>query len=213
MTRHPGYKLASSAGNLLGLVVSLLGGLGLLAADITDAADTLPKFERVRTFSSARSIRDPELTNHRGEPFRLSSLQGRVTLVFFGFTHCPDVCPLAMEKMRILEESGRLASDDMAYVLISVDGERDSPAVLHEYLQGYSPAFIGLTAAPGVVRDLASDFSVKFFKENPDAEGNYQLAHSPQTFVLDTQGRLRAELYSASLDAMAGISQALLEQR
>jgi protein SCO1/2 len=204
---------ANNAGRLGCLLAGLLLSVACLAAETNAGSDKLPSFERVRALSGARSISDPLLTDHRGQPFRLSSLRGRVTLVFFGFTHCPDVCPLAMEKMRILVESGRLAAEDMAYVLISVDGARDTPAVLREYLKGYSPEFIGLTAAPGIVQNLASDFSVKFFRENPDAAGNYQVAHSPQTFVLDTQGRLRAELYSASLDAMAGISQALLEQR
>ena len=191
-------------------VVVLSGVLGPLF--VAESA-TLPEYDRVRVLVSARSIRDVELTNQEGEPFRLSDLQGRAALVLFGFTNCPDVCPMAMERMRQLEASGRLDSDKVAYVMISVDGERDTPAALKAFLKGFSQRFIGLTAKPALVKPIAKDFSAAFYKGNETSDGGeYSVLHSPQIFVIDPAGQLRAEFYSASMEAMIGVTLALLDE-
>lgn len=186
------------------LVVSPLWG-------IDDAWSDIPNFDRVRVLPSPRQIDDAELTNQHGEPFRLSSLHGRVSFVLFGFTNCPDVCPLAMQRLRALHRSGELDREDVAYVLISVDGERDTPARLKAFLKEYSDDFIGLTGEPDAVQQIASDFSAAFFKGHADHGGHYDVTHSPQFFLLDEEGRLRAELYSAPLESMVGIANVLIE--
>jgi len=175
------------------------------------AADSLPSFDRVRLLQTARNISDAELTDQDGDPFKLSQLHGRVGLVFFGFTNCPDVCPVALERLKQLIESAGPELDDVAYVMISVDGERDSPKVLKSYLARFSPKFIGLTGDPRDVKAIAAEFSVAFFKGS-GAEEAYTISHSPQVFVVDRDGQLRAEFYNASIEAMAGVTRALLRE-
>ena len=183
------------------------------ALPVDVAMAELPAFDRVRLLESARPIQDAELTDQNGRPFQLSRLQGTVSLVFFGFTNCPDVCPLAMQRLRQLEESGGHDLANVMYVMISVDGERDTPDVLKTFLEHFSPRFIGLTGEPGSVKAIAKEFSAAFFKGSvTDGISNYNVSHSPQIFVLDPAGRLRAEYSNASTEAMSGVTLALLKE-
>ena len=173
----------------------------------------IPAYDRVRVLETPKPIGDTALTDHHGASFKLTDLRGKVAFVLFGFTNCPDACPLSMERLRELQHSGLLADDDVAFVMISVDGERDTPAAMKAFLAKYSSEFIGLTAEPSRVTPIAAQFSAMFFKgaRNPH-DGHYDVAHSPQIFVLDPAGRVRAEVYSASLEAMAGVAGALLRE-
>ena len=96
-------------------------------------------------------------------------------------------------------------------VLISVDGERDTPEVLEAFLARFSADFVGLTAPAGQVRELALRFSAPFFKD-PPRDGAYLVQHSTRVYALDKQGRLRAELFEASAEATTAIAQALLAE-
>jgi len=174
------------------------------------AENEIPNFDRVRVLAKPRLIADAELTDQNGKPFRISELRGRVAFVFFGFTHCPDICPMAMNNFRQLERSGLVDNEQTVFVLISVDGERDTPEALKKFLATYSSDFIGLTGDPRDVKPIAKQFSVAFFKGN-ESPDKYQVSHSPQAFVLDRSGQLRAEIYSASTEAVAGVANALLE--
>lgn len=195
---------------LLFLFLILLGSFDQLVAATTA---TLPVFARVRVLEPAGPINDAELVDQDGRPFRLTQLRGRVALVFFGFTNCPDVCPLAMQRLRQLEETVGPELADVAYVMISIDGERDTPDALKTFLEHFSPRFIGLTGDPGIVKAIAMEFSAAFFKGGATEGGsNYTISHSPQIFVLDSAGRLRAEFYGASTEAMSGVTLALLRE-
>ena len=160
-----------------------------------------------------RAISDAELTDHNGTPFKLAALSGKVTFVLFGFTNCPDVCPLAMERLRELHDAKTLDAKAVRYVLISVDGERDTPDAMKAFLAKYSSEFVGLTAPAAKVKPIAEQFAASFFKGAHDHHGGYDVAHSPQIFVLDGDGKLRAELYGASIDAMTGVANALAAER
>ena len=118
-----------------------------------------------------------------------------------------------MERMRLLRESSRIDAEKIAYVLISVDGDRDTPVAMRKFLQKYSPDIIGLTGDTATVKKIAANFSASFFKENVgEHAGNYNVSHSPQMFMLDPAGHIRAEMYSASVDAMSGVALALLQE-
>lgn len=175
------------------------------------SAETLPKHERVLEIQPPREIQDFELTDQNGDLFRISQLRGDVVLVFFGFTNCPDVCPTTMARFKMLMETGGVDTSRVSVVLISVDGERDTPPAMKDYLQRYSSEFIGLTGEPSKVTGIAKSFRASFFKGavNQD-DGDYSIGHSPQSFVIDSTGRLRAELHSPGIDAMAGIVNALI---
>ena len=193
---------------------ALLGGLAAAAALIgVDAHAEVPTLERVRVVETPRAIADAEFTDEEGRAVRLHDLRGKVGFVLFGFTNCADVCPLTMERLGQLRDSGGLNSADVAYVMISVDGERDTPAVMKEFLARYPDEFVGLTAAPNRVTPVAEQFSAAFFKGAHVAHGTYDVAHSPQIFVLDAAGNLRAELFGASIESMTAVALALLTER
>jgi len=94
---------------------------------------------------------------------------------------------------------------------VSLDGERDSPAVLKEYLSQFSERFIGLAGKLADVKPIAAQFSAAFFRGSVQ-DGAYTVSYSPQVFVVDQAGQLRAEFYNASVEAMIGVTQALLEE-
>jgi len=173
----------------------------------------VPRLDRVRVVETPRAIADAELTNEEGRTVRLQELRGRVAFVLFGFTNCADVCPLAMERLGLLRDSGSLNAADVAYVMISVDGERDTPAAMKAFLARYPEEFIGLTAASNRVAPIAEQFSAAFYQGAHSAHGQYDVAHSPQIFVLDAAGKLRAELYGASIESMTAVALGLLSER
>src|SRR5690606_27251938 len=115
-----------------------------------------------------------------------------------------------MGQLREVAASGRLDPERVAFVLISVDGERDSPERMKEFLARYSDRFIGLTAPSAEVKPLAKQFAASFYRTGGGE--NYDVAHSPQLFVLDPAGRLRAEVYGAPADSMHALAQALLDE-
>jgi protein SCO1/2 len=120
-----------------------------------------------------------------------------------------------MRRLVELFETHRLDHDEIAAVLISVDGERDKPEVMKSFLASYSQDLVGLTGEPQVVKRLAAQFRAPFYKGNSAGmeAGGYTVAHSPQVYLLDAKGALRAEFYNASIEAMAGTAEALVEEQ
>lgn len=152
------------------------------------------------------AIEDFALTDQQGQPFRFSSLRGHPAFVFFGFSRCPDVCPLTMMELRTVREIAGGALDGAHVVMISVDGGRDSPADLKAFLAPLSPDFIGLTGDPRRVRDIAAQFTAVFVKGIHDRSGNYTVQHTSQVYLIDSDGRLRATFFNAPAGAMAKVA-------
>lgn len=192
--------------------LALTCGLALAAwaaaVHADDAAQPLPALERVMSMNPPRAIVPFALTDHLGKPRDWSSFAGTPTLVFFGFTHCPDVCPTTLQ--RLARQSSALG--DIRVVMISVDGERDTPAVLADYLAQFSRRFIGLTGPAAEVREIALRFAAPFYKD-PVKNGAYLVQHSSRLYAVDRHGRLRAELYDAPPEATAALARALLAER
>jgi protein SCO1/2 len=190
---------------------------GLLLVAVAAAATTgepaaLPKLAGVFPNPAPAPVADFTLTDHLGKPRAFSSLRGEPVLVFFGFTHCANVCPTALGRLKLLHGSqgGRLTNARV--VLVSVDGERDTPARLRSYLAPLSADFIGLTGDPKLTAQIAARFAAVFFKEPAGKDGNYNVMHSTQVFAVDKAGRLRASFADASIEDMAKITTLLLEE-
>ncbi len=178
----------------------------------TGGPAALPPLERVTVLPAPKPVKDFVLTDQDGKPRSLASLRGSPTLVFFGFTHCPDVCPTALTKLKLMHESGGGALRPARVVLVSVDGDRDTPAVMKKYLASFSPGFIGLTGNPRTVADIAARFAAVAYRNPPDDAGNYEYFHSSQVFVLDKGGRLRASFADAAVADMATVTRLLLAE-
>jgi len=190
-----------------------VGLIAVLAAAVAASAapKPLPAFERVMTMSTPRSVGDLALTDQNGKSVRISDLVGAPTLVYFGFTNCPEICPTTLLKLGRLKAANPKELAGLRVAFISVDGERDTPEVTKRFLQRFSPDFVGLTAPAEQVRPLAMSFAAPFFKD-PPKDGEYLVQHSTRVYALDRHGLLRAELYDASAEATLGIARALLAE-
>src|SRR5579862_1930857 len=169
--------------------------------------------ERVALTQPPKAIDDFALTDQEGKVFRFSQLRGGPALVFFGFTSCPDVCPSTLAKLALLTNSADQRVRGTALVMISIDGARDTPAVMKAYLAQVSPRCLGLTGDPLAVRRIGAQFSAVFFKGLPATPGGpYTVQHTSQIYLVDGQGRLRASFFDASVDAMARTTAAIADE-
>lgn len=130
-----------------------------------------------------------------GGEFNLADQHGSVVLLFFGYTHCPDICPTTLSDWkRVKGALGRDASR-VRFVFISVDPARDDPATLQRYVSRFDPDFIGATADSATVTKIEKAFHVTSSHEQADSASGYTVTHPSQTFVVDKEGKLRI-LYS-----------------
>jgi protein SCO1/2 len=144
-------------------------------------------------------IADFELTDTSGRPFTRSDLAGGPSLVFFGFTHCPDVCPTTLLKLAQIRKRAALAG--LRVLFISVDPQRDTPAVLGMYVHAFDPAFQGLSGDPGTIAKVAANFGVAVNRvELPG--GDYTMDHSAVVFLVDDAARIAA-IFTPPFDVAA----------
>ena len=136
-----------------------------------------------------RSVGDFTLEDQSGTPFTQSRLAGAPALVFFGFTHCPDVCPTTLFKLTQIRRAA--AIQDLRVLFVSVDPARDTPPLLARYLSSFDPAFIGLTGTGDAIARLARRFGVAFERVALPA-GDYTMDHSAVLFLLDRRARIVA---------------------
>lgn len=133
--------------------------------------------------------RSLELTDHTGRARKLEDFRGKAVVLFFGFTHCPDVCPTTLADVsQALKQLGPDA-ERVQVLLVTVDPERDTREVLAKYVTAFDPGFLGLYGDAAATRKAAQEFKIYFEKrKNGDS---YSVDHSGQTYVIDPQGRLR----------------------
>ena len=152
---------------------------------------------------------DFELTAHTGERLRSTDYRGKVLVLFFGYTHCPDVCAPTLAKLTQLLKALGNDAGRVQIMFISVDPAHDSPAGLKQFLAGFSPAFIGLTGTAEALNAIAAEHMV-FAKQAKDG----RIEHSGMLFVKDTKGRMRLLIKeSAPIDDMANDIGLLIRER
>lgn len=134
---------------------------------------------------------DFELTRTDGARVRLQDYRDKVVLLFFGYTFCPDLCPMSLYTLKLaVEELGKTA-DRVQVIMVTVDPERDNPKHLAEYLQYFHPKFVGLSGTPGEIQRVARQYHVQYQK-NPLPTGGYSMSHSSFIYLLDGTERVRA---------------------
>jgi len=149
-----------------------------------------PKFRSI-DISGVDYGRSLELTDHHGKLRRLEDFRGKAVVVFFGFTHCPDVCPTTLADMAIAMKQLGPDADRVQVVMVTVDPERDTRELLAKYVPAFDARFLGLYGNPEATRRTAKEFKVYFEKRPGKTPGEYSIDHSAQSYVIDTQGRLR----------------------
>jgi protein SCO1/2 len=145
-----------------------------------------------RNIAAPAAIGGPfQLTDQSGAVVTEKSLEGRPTLIFFGFTHCPDVCPTSLfEISEVLRAMGKDADSVNAY-FISVDPERDSPDAMKDYLSSFDPHLKGLTGDPEVLAKVLTEYRV-YAKKVPLKDGDYTMDHTALVYLMDRNGRFVA---------------------
>ena len=161
--------------------------------------------------TGADYAKDFSLTDHNGQQRTLADFKGKVVVIFFGYTQCPDVCPTSLGE---LAEARRLLGPDgekLQGLFVSVDPARDTPEVMKEYMASFDPSFLALYTASDQLPELAKSFKVYYKKVDGKTPTSYTMDHSAGSYVYDTQGRVRVyHRYGSGAPALAGDLKKLL---
>ena len=154
-----------------------------------------------------------QLTDHNGQQRTLADFKGKVVVVFFGYTQCPDVCPTSLgelaEAKRLLGADG----DKLQGLFVSVDPARDTPEVMKQYMASFDPSFLALYTTADGLPELAKRFRVYYKKVDGQTATSYTMDHSAGSYVYDTQGRVRLYTrYGSGAPALAGDVKKLLAE-
>jgi protein SCO1/2 len=152
-------------------------------------------------FSKPRALQPFALVDHTGKPFVNADLRGRWSFVFFGYTHCPDVCPTTLSVLNSVAARLEAAGRDARFVFISIDPERDTPEVLEQYVTYFNGEFVGVTGTGQALAGLTRQLGVVYMQA-PSADGPeaYLMDHTASVLLFDPDGRLHA-IFSAPLKA------------
>jgi len=132
-----------------------------------------------------------ELTGHDGKPRALADFRGKLVVLFFGYTHCPDICPTTLADMAAVVKALGADAARVQVLFVTLDPERDTPDVLSKYVPAFDPTFLGLYGDVAATQRTAKDFRI-FYEQRPGkVPGAYTVDHSAQAYVFDAQGRLR----------------------
>ncbi|MEI7466014.1 MAG: SCO family protein [Burkholderiales bacterium] len=173
-------------------------------------AGVTPTFKGI-DITGAEYARTLSLTDQNGQPRTLADFKGKVTVVFFGFTQCPDVCPTTMAELAQVKASLGKDRDRVQGVFVTVDPERDTAAVLKSYMSGFDPSFVALRGSPEEIATAAKEFKVFFAKVPGKTEGSYSVDHTAGSYVFDARGRVRLFIrYGGGAEALAADLKTLL---
>ena len=131
------------------------------------------------------------LTDQTGQPFSLDSLEGKTVLLFFGYTNCPDVCPLTLSDFNAVRADLGDRAEDVAVVFVTVDPTRDTPERMAEYLSFFDASYIGLTGSDAEIAAAAQGYGVYYQAQESDSSLGYLVDHTTGSFVIDPDGNYR----------------------
>jgi protein SCO1/2 len=195
--RSPAFLLAVVA------LVAACGGAGGSAPAWSTAGAAAPPAAGPAASPPALGVRETayepprpapalRLTDQDGRPFDLASLRGRPVLVYFGYTHCPDVCPTTLADLR---EALSLVEEPVGVAFVTIDPARDDAAAMKQYVDYYQSGFIGLTGSEAEIASVADAWGVSYRRLESDSAAGYAMAHSTETYLLDAAGMLRHHLF------------------
>jgi protein SCO1/2 len=183
---------------IAGFLIGAIAGAVLLVAN--------PQGGQPVQSSGAALIGGPfSLVGADGKPVTDRDFRGRYMLIFFGFTHCPDICPAELQVIaQALEQLGDKAKK-VVPIFITLDPERDTPEAMANYVKSFGPNFVGLTGSPEAIAAAAKAYRVAYSKvENKDSAGDYNVDHSALVYLMDPEGRYVTHFsYGLSADQMA----------
>lgn len=159
-------------------------------AFLTACSEQKPSFASVDV-TGANYAKDFELTDHNGQVRHLTDFKGKVVVMFFGFTQCPDVCPTSMAELAEVKQLLGKDGDRLQGLFVTVDPERDTAEVLKAYMGNFDPTFLALYTTPEKLAALAKDYKVYYKKVEGKTPTSYTMDHSAGSYIYDPQGNLR----------------------
>ena len=209
----------SSTRGLLAIGVAATALLAVAVGAVLFFSGTFGSAAEPHVFSSVvyeptEAVPDFTLTAHNGDEYTLSERSGDVVAIYFGYTHCPDVCPLTLNNLarakELLPEDLR---DDLEVVMLSVDPDRDTVETLADYVPHFDPDFLGVGGTPDEVERVLRDWRIRVELGEPDADGNYLVGHPSFTLVLDRSGQRRLKMnHFLTVEQLAADLQAVLNE-
>ncbi|MBC7436826.1 MAG: SCO family protein [Bdellovibrionales bacterium] len=192
---------------------ALIGVAAAAAASLMAACTgEKPQFKAV-DITGAEYARDFQLTDHTGQPRSIKDFKGKVVVLFFGYTQCPDVCPTTMAELAEVKKQLGKDGDKLQGLFVTVDPARDTPDVLKGYMANFDPTFLALTAPPAQLEAMAKNYKVYFKKVEGKTPGSYTMDHSAGSYVYDTNGNIRLYTrYGSGAQALVSDIQLLLKQ-
>jgi protein SCO1/2 len=189
-----GLRSLASVLAVAALVAACAGAGGSApASPTTGAAGTPPPLGvRETAYDPPRPAPALRLTDQDGRPFDLASLRGEPVLVWFGYTHCPDICPTTMADLR---DALRLVDVPTRVVFVTVDPARDDAAAMKQYVDYYQSGFTGLTGSEEEIAAAAEAWGVSYRKLESTSAAGYAMAHTTETYLLDAAGQLRHHMF------------------
>lgn len=153
-------------------------------------------------YGSSYDMRAPDfsLTNQDGEKVTLGEFKGKAVFVFFGYTHCPDICPVTLANLNgVVNELGNDA-DKVQVLFVTVDPERDTQTDLKKYVSYFNKDFIGLTGTPDEIKDVTDSYHAFYIKEETGSDGGYLMGHTSSVYLINPDGRIVLRYPQSKMD-------------
>jgi protein SCO1 len=194
------------------LCIAALAAVLLSGCDRLGGGAPKPSFKAV-DITGAEYARELSLTDTEGKKRQLADFKGKVTLVFFGFTQCPDVCPTTLAELAAVKRDLGKVGDRVQGVFVTVDPQRDTPEVLKAYIASFGPGFTALRGSDDETQAAAKNFKVFYAKAPGRTEGSYTMDHTAGTYVFDASGKVRLFVrYGGGAEALRHDLQLLLQE-
>ena len=188
----------------------MAAAIALAACDGAESPASKQSFRGV-DITGAEYARTLSLPDQNGQVRSLADFKGKVIVVFFGYTQCPDVCPTTMAELAQVKKSMGKDGDRVQGIFVSVDPERDTPEILKGYMNSFDGNFIALRGTPDQVKAAAKEFKVFYGKVPGKTEGSYTVDHTAGSYIFDPQGKVRLFVrYGSGADALTADLKALL---
>jgi protein SCO1/2 len=184
--------------------------VALVMGGCQESAPPIPRFQAT-DITGAAFARDFVLTDHNGQTRRLADFRGKVVAIFFGYTHCPDVCPTTLSDFALALKALGADAKKVQVLFVTVDPERDTAKLLKMYVPAFNPDFLGMLTDAGQLRKLAQEYKVVYEKTSGKTADDYLMDHSAGTYIYDQAGRLRLLMpYGSGPDMIAHDLKSLL---
>ena len=196
----------------LSAVLAVSGGSMLAACDGQAPGANRPAFKSI-DITGAEYARSLSLVDPDGKTRTLADFKGKVMVVFFGYTQCPDVCPTTMAELAEVKRSLGADGSRVVGIFVTVDPERDTAELLKGYVANFGPDIVGLRGTPEQIKDTAREFKVFFSKVPGKTDTSYTMGHTAGSYVFDAKGRVRLfTRYGSGAQALADDLKLLLAE-